>query len=221
MFEEIKSLKSKLRIKRDELNMKLGKRNMLFTEIEKKKELLKTWDFDIDIYSKVVALLQNVSEHVRLSIVAKLENIITEALQEIYADKLLKFIISFDNKQGGVTVKFKVYDDTTKQELNVLYAFGGGIKDIISTVLRVVVLEMDSVSRNSPIILDETGKGISAEYQGRFGKFLRVLSDRLNRQIILITHQQETIIPYANCVFKIGQREGKSYIETGGEFNVR
>ena len=214
MFEEIKSLKSRLRIRQDECNMKLGKRNMLLAELTKKKELISTCEVDIDVYTKVVALLQNVSEHVRLGIVSKLENIVTEALQEIYPDKLLKFIISFDSSKSGVSVKFKVYDDINKQELNVLYAFGGGIKDIISTVLRVVVLELDGSSKNSSIILDETGKGISSEYQERFGKFLRVLSDRLNRQIILITHQQETIIPYANQVFKISQREGKSYIET-------
>ena len=211
MFEQLELLQASIQAKKDKLNFQLGKRNSIQQDIVKKKEHIIELNTDTDVYSKVGVLLQNVSEFVRISIVSKLETIVTEALQEIYQDRNLKFIISFESKRNNVEVKFKVHDTILKQDLNVLYSLGGGIKDIISTVLRVMVLEMDSSNKNSSIILDETGKNISYEYQENFGKFLRVLSEKLGRQIILITHM-DTIIPYANKVLRIEQNGGKSSV---------
>ena len=211
MLVLIERKKNEVRILRDRLSYLSGIRNTLQEEkLQKEKQKEKAAHM-IDIYLKVTSLLQNASEKARNSIVSRIEKIVSEALREIIPEEKLSFKVVFENKRGTSEVKFKIFDENIKQELNVMHAFGGGIKDIISTVLRIVVLELDRTGNFGPIILDETCSQISVEYQENFGKFLRILSEKLGRQIILVTHE-ENIVSQANKIFQIEKIDGKSRI---------
>ena len=212
MLELINEKKRELLFVRDKLNYLLGTQNTLKEERKQKSESLEKAKHMIDVYSKVVLLLQGASENARHSIVSRIEKIVTEALHEIIPNENLSFKVIFESKRGASEVTFKLFDETIKQELNVMYSYGGGIKDIISTVLRIVVIELDRTKCEGPIILDETGKNVSVEYQENFGRFLRILSEKLGKQIILITHE-DNIVTQAHKVFQIAKKDGKSYIE--------
>lgn len=212
MLELIKQKQEQLRINRDRLNYILGTRNTLLEEKNQKDKNLVDLKHMVEVYGKVTLLLQGASESARQSIVSRIEKIVTEALREIMTKEKLSFKVIFESKRGASEVKFEIFDEVIKQELSLLHSFGGGIKDVVSTLLRVTVLELDRARSQGPIILDETNPHISAEYQENFGRFLRVLSEKLERQIILVTQRVE-LVSQAHKIFQIAKKDGKSFIE--------
>jgi len=62
-----------------------------------------------------------------------------------------------------------------------------------------------------PIILDEVGANISAEYQNNFAEFLRQFSEKNNRQIILISHIN-AVCEKAPLLVTIYKKGNESYI---------
>lgn len=141
-----------------------------------------------ELYNKATALLQHVSVFARQRVATVFEQMVTEALQTILETKTLQFKVYFTQKKSGTDVSFKLLDTTLQRELDIMKSFGGGVKDIVSTILRIMVLELHKPAIHGPIILDEVGRNVSKEYQENFGTFLQTLSQKLNRQIILITH---------------------------------
>jgi DNA repair exonuclease SbcCD ATPase subunit len=144
-----------------------------------------------DVFLKASTLLQLVSEKTRERSIEKIESIITQAIQEVYGDKALKFKIAFENKRGTVSVEFKLWDANLKQYLNLVRCEAGGIKNIISAILRLVVIDLYSPKIEGPVILDEIGVHISQEHRARFGKFLQQYSQLTGRQIILVSHLEK------------------------------
>lgn len=141
-----------------------------------------------ELYTKTSTLLQYVSVESRQQVATIFEQIVTDALQTILKNKTLQFKVYFIQKKTGTDVSFKLFDTVVQKELSIIHSFGGGVKDIVSTILRIMVLELHKPTIQGPIILDEVGKNISKEYQENFGTFLQALSKQLDRQIILITH---------------------------------
>lgn len=144
-----------------------------------------------DVFLKAATLLQLVSEKTRERSIEKVESIITQAIQEVYGDKALKFKITFENKRGAVSVEFKLWDANLKQYLNLVRCEAGGIKNIISAILRLIVIDLYHPKIEGPVVLDEIGVHISQEHRARFGKFLQQYSQLTGRQIILVSHLEK------------------------------
>lgn len=144
-----------------------------------------------DTFLKASTLLQLVSEKTRERSIEKIESIVTQAIQEVYGDKALKFKIAFENKRGTVSVEFKLWDENLKKFLNLVRCEAGGIKNIISAILRLVVIDLYHPKVEGPVILDEIGVHISQEHRARFGKFLQQYSELTGRQIILVSHLEK------------------------------
>lgn len=163
----------------------------------------------IDLYTKCVKVLQGIADGVRDSVLKKIEIIVSEALSDIYSQEFT-FIIKLETQKNGQILSFQL-KDKANFEYNILTSFGGGIKDIISTILRVIVVELHVPKITGPIILDETGRNISKEFQATFGKFLSLLSHKLGRQIILVSHQLD-VVEKADKVIIVSLENKKSVV---------
>lgn len=144
-----------------------------------------------DTFLKASVLLQLVSEKTRERSIGKIESIVTQAIQEVYGDKALRFKIEFENKRGAVSVEFKLWDDNLQKYLNIIRSEAGGIKNIIAAILRLVVIDLYYPKIEGPVVLDEIGVHISQEHRARFGKFLKQYSHLTGRQIILVSHLEK------------------------------
>lgn len=164
-----------------------------------------------DVFLKASTLLQLVSEKTRERSIEKIESIITQAIQEVYGDKALKFKIAFENKRGTVSVEFKLWDANLKQFLNLVRCEAGGIKNIIAAILRLVVIDLYHPKIEGPVILDEIGVHISQEHRARFGRFLQQYSQLTGRQIILVSHL-EKVNEYADKKIRLKRIETDSIV---------
>ena len=70
---------------------------------------------------------------------------------------------------------------------------------------------MQLMKVKGPLILDEPGKNISAQFISAFGKFLTEVSNTFDRQIVMITHNSK-LVEFANNIIEVYQTNGVSHI---------
>ena len=79
---------------------------------------------------------------------------------------------------------------------------GGGVADIVSLANFITMNMLNGNINTAPIILDEPTKFVSAGNADGVGRFIEMASKQFNKQIIMVTHAQETT-KYADKVLKV------------------
>jgi len=188
-FTQLKEFEERVLAADRKLQYTEGQRKIIEGQISFNKAKIIETEEQSDVFLKAATLLQQVSEKTREKSVTRIETIVTQAVQEVYGDKALQFKIIFDNRKGGaVTVDFRLWDSNLNQYMDLVHSEAGGIRNIIATILRLVVIDLCYPRIEGPVVLDEIGVHISEEYQERFGKFLQQYSQLTGRQIILVSH---------------------------------
>ena len=75
---------------------------------------------------------------------------------------------------------------------------GGGVNDIISLVLKIIFIYLKNSNRI--LILDESLKFLSRNYLEQASSFIRDISERMNLQIILVSHKPELEVGCDNLI---------------------
>lgn len=187
----VDELERKLTIAENKLRYLEGQKEVVSRQYADNISAIKEAELQSDVYFKAATLLQHVSQKTREQSIGKIESIVSQAIQEIYGNRSLRFKIVFEHKRSTVAVEFKLWDDELNQYLNLVRAEAGGIRSIVSTILRLVVIDLYYPRIEGPVILDEVGSQISEEYRARFGKFLQQYSQLSGRQIILVSHLEK------------------------------
>lgn len=146
---------------------------------------------DIDVWRQVQALLSKVSDFAREQLKQRVEETVTAALQTVFGDQY-EFKIILRQIGGQPAAEWQVssrYGETTI-ESSPEDANGGGVVDVISLALRLAVLELVRPAIGGPLVMDEPGKHVSAEYAPHVADFLRAYATRTGRQGFLVTHNR-------------------------------
>lgn len=121
----------------------------------------------------------------------RVEKLVTMAIKSVY-DRPLGFELIFERKRDKLECRpviheiqnnnKEIYEDPENE-------LGGGIIDICSFALRIVLWNMEKPKSRNVIILDEPGKNLG-DLIPLFGAMLREVSHGLKFQLIIITHDQ-------------------------------
>lgn len=176
------------------------------SDLEKQKKNLDVIKFDLENQKILIKALYSVSK----TQLDKIENLCTVALRDILQDNTIQFKIKMEETKRGIDTYF--YTVSSSGENDIMQSEAGGVKNILSVCLRLIFTEFCTPKIEGPIILDEVGANISAEYQNNFAEFLRQFSEKNNRQIILISHIQAAR-DKAPCLITIYKKENQSYIQ--------
>jgi len=87
---------------------------------------------------------------------------------------------------------------------------GLGAADIAAFALRCAAWSMDKRYRNT-LILDEPFKHLSANHHEKTGKMVKILSEKLGLQIIMISHSRKAA-EHADRVFEITMKNNVSKV---------
>ena len=139
--------------------------------------------------------------------VGAIEQLVTKALQGVFGDGY-SFVIESKMCRNKNEANFWVVIDGHKYSLD--GQLGGGVVDIVSFALRVVVWSIQSPDGARLFILDEPAKFVSKDKLPLFGQFLQELNTLLGIQFIIVTHEQE-LSSLGTSVVCISKREGVSY----------
>jgi ABC-type uncharacterized transport system ATPase component len=147
--------------------------------------------------------LQTVAKATQEKIRFRLEDIINLALTSVFGTKY-RFEIRFKMQRGQTEASLILWDGDN--ELDPMEANGGGLIELLCFVLRISLL---IISKNRRILmLDEPFRCVSDNILDTVYALLKKLSEELNIQIIMVTHQREQALEYANVIYEVKQNKG-------------
>jgi DNA repair exonuclease SbcCD ATPase subunit len=178
-----------LRQKRSRFDQKLGEARAIKRrqgELEKEVEAL---GLEVSNYDKALAIFHGLSSVVQEHFTQAIEDLISEGISSVFETNL-RFKITPDVKGGQSVLDFTISNDDGT-ETDILDARGGGLSALCGVLLRIVILRLMTDRIRQILILDEPLSHLSAAYVPAAGELLRRLSDELDIQIIMVTHQPE------------------------------
>ena len=139
--------------------------------------------------------LFQISANYREDICSLFTNLVTEALTSIF-EKEIKFEIKLYSYRNEPAVDITVTEEDL--EVDPQKSCGGGVNDIISLVLKIIFIYLKNSNRI--LILDESLKFLSRNYLEQASSFIRDISQRMNLQIILVSHKPELEVGCDNLI---------------------
>ncbi len=185
-----------------------GQLALLQAQRAETEEALKQVQENKDLWQKVSVLLTKVSDYARRQLVERIEETVTAALQTVLSDDSLRFEVEIREVAGKASAEWRVvsrYGDVEVSN-NPEDARGGGIVDIVSLALRLALLELSRPRPEGPVILDEPGKMVSAEYAENLAFFLKSYAQKTGRQFIVVTHNS-TLAKSGDVAYQVVKNE--------------
>lgn len=208
MFQEVKNLYQKLN---NDLHVKIGRRATLQQKLAGCDQRIQAAQSQAERLTKASVFLQTLNDATRQQIIGRISSIVTDALQKV-KDPNLEFRMKLSTERNQADVQFSIYNANTKQEYDILESCGGSIADIVSFPLRVsLLLKWDPVLSRI-LIMDENFKFVSVADREPLADFVKQITERLNLQVILVTHANE-LSGKAHKIFQVNQKQGVSSVE--------
>ncbi len=159
-------------------------------------------------YAYLEKLINDESE----KFIREVESLLTVALQAIFTDKNYECYIKTD-KESTASIHIKYHDEDGNLICpNIRKGVGGGIRTIVGFLLQVFfILQYDA---ERIVFVDEGFYAISEEYLPNFLDFVQQLIESKEFKILLITHDRDRILPFADKVYRID--DGRSVLIKGG-----
>jgi DNA repair exonuclease SbcCD ATPase subunit len=207
----LSDIKNQIQSLNNDLHIKLGKREALVSRLKICENRLAEIDAETTKLTKASLFLQTLSDTTRQQIIDKISAIVTDALQKV-KDTNLEFKMILSTERNQIDVKFVVVDKLTRQEYDILDSCGGTIADIVTFPLRIALLVKWDPVLSKVLIMDENFKFVSVADQEPLADFIRQISEKLNLQILLVTHSQ-VLSNKAHKIFGVIKNDGVSIVE--------
>jgi len=118
-----------------------------------------------------------------------IENVVTMAIQTVY-DHPYRFKLLYEEKRGAIYCTPLIVDGV--DEYQPKDSMGGGMLDIIGFALRITLWSMQNPRSDNVFLLDEPFR-FTGQLSAKAGLMLKKLSDKLNFQVLLVTHDDSLI----------------------------
>lgn len=211
MREQLTQIQSRL----DDFKLKLVKEDTrkegYELQLDEKIEGCTKLERNNKVLVDVLGLLEQCNITARDFVKVEVEQLVTQGLRSIFENPTIQFNIDFVTKRNQVEAEFTLSreEEGACIQGDILSTYGGGVVDVISISLRIIIMQLMKIK--GPLVLDEPGKYISAQFIGAFGKFLTEVSNTFDRQMIMITHNDK-LTEFADNIIKVYQVGGVSHI---------
>lgn len=143
------------------------------------------------------AFLRVVSDYSRRKSIGRIEDTVTAALLQIFAPRKIQLKIEFDTKSSRVNANVYLTGDGGELE-DVMDGRGGGVRDIVSVLLRVMFKKMVHPPLGGPIVLDESLRFLNSidnenGYVIKAYQFLKSVSKKFDQQMIMVTSADSVV----------------------------
>lgn len=185
----LQAAKASVSTARQKLAAKIGQRDLLIADRDQAQLRSLEAANKLGQYDLVQILLQKTSDYARQQAKGRIEDIVTQLLLVVFPGNEFAFEIALDVKGAQPVAEYWLTRNGVRTQLKPPdYDNGGGYVDVITLGLRLGIAELEAIE--GPLLMDEVGKHISAEYSANVAYFLKQYSEQLGRQIILITHNE-------------------------------
>jgi len=202
---------------RSKYNKAVGQKEMLEKQRDDTDTALQQAKQDVSLWRDVQTLFSKVSEFARAQLKTRIEETVSAALQAVFERDDIRFEIEIRTSDGQPAASWQVvsmYGDTSVAG-DPESSRGGGVSDVVSLALRLALLELSRPRVEGPILLDEVGKHISAQYAPNVAQFLKQYAQKTGRQILLVTHMG-ALAEAADVSYRVSQENGASEVTRYG-----
>lgn len=191
------------------LNRQKGIKESLEQRLSDNECKIKKYNKAIKNLEDAAIILKIVAQQTQEELQYRISEIVTLALNSVFEDDWT-FNIDFVFKRGKTEAE--IYIEKNGEKYNPMDDMGGGIVDVVSFALRIMAWTLQTPQSNNTIVLDEPFRFLSKDMQVKAGVMLKELSDKLNLQFIIVTHE-ESLIECADRIFTVTQKNGKSEVK--------
>jgi len=192
---------------RKKYDQMIGEHNLLQKQLEILQASLSAEENTLDIAQKARAIIQTVAEQTQKQIEYHISNLVSLALASVFPDPY-EFKIQFVQRRNRTEADLIfIKDDNEGTPIDVS---GGGPLDVASFALRASVWSINP-TRNV-LILDEPFGFVSRDLQYKCSEMVKMISEKLNIQIIMVSHIPE-LIDKADRVFTVTNEKGVSILK--------
>jgi len=168
------------------LEQSIGIRKSILSQLDFKKALKnKLEQFKVD-YEIAQVFIQRVAKDTQQNLKFHIEDIVQLAIDSCFPGEYV-FQVNFEIKRGQTEASLVFMKNGIP--VDPVDASGGGVVDLAAFALRIAVWSLGKTDR--VIILDEPFRFLSRNLHHSAGEILKKLSEKLELQIIMVTHNQE------------------------------
>ena len=175
-----------------------AKIDSLYDTVEDLYEKLEETRTYQELILKVRAFFQNIAEEVQQEVAETICTITTSALFAVFPDDPYECKIRFKIKRN--IIEAELYFERDGEEFHPVDDSGGGVIDVAAFAARVAFIFLSGAKKL--LIADEPFKFVSKDYLPKIPEMLRMLSEKLNMQFIIVSHIHE-IIEGADNVIRV------------------
>ena len=174
-----------LRIKYNQLQ---GRQAQIQHELTNASEKRITSKRDRVNHDIALAIAREVGLKTQQELEFQISEIVTLALAAIPFKEPYSMGVEFVERRGKIECDLTFVRDG--YEMDPLDSTGGGACDIAAFALRVASWSMQRPRTRAVLLLDEPFKNLSADLMPYAGEMMKEMSEKLNLQIIMVTHEE-------------------------------
>jgi DNA repair exonuclease SbcCD ATPase subunit len=195
---------------------------LLKKDLDAKLEAILSKKDNVETLVKARWVLTEVATMTQKRFKEKVETLVTMAIRSVF-DRPFQFFLEFERKRNKMECRPEI-KELVKGKLRTFDPeedMGGGIIDIISFALRVVLWSLEIPRSRNVICLDEPMKNLG-KLVTLAGQVLKEISHKLDFQLIVVTHEDE-LIEIADRAYHVSHDGDRSHIELakGDPINVK
>lgn len=202
IMQTIKQLRSKL-------DQKKGQIDLLTKSITTKNEKLKNLDKKLGCSEKAKLIIQHVAQQTQKELQFYITDIVSLALAAVFPNPY-RFELEFVQKNNKTAADF--YFERDGERYIPGANTGYGPVDVAAFALRTSLWSLVKPRIRNTIILDEPFRFLSEDFQESATEMMRMLSQKLNLQIIMVSHEKG-LIEGADKTFRTRLRKGVTLIK--------
>lgn len=186
-----------------------AKRELLKLRLQELEELSKAVETRITNLKDARDVVTFVSFKCQKEIKSVLEFLVTKALQSVFG-KEYSFELELEIKRNKQEATPYIVKDGKKRSIK--DENGGGVVDLISFCMRIIIWSLQSPRTSRTIILDEPLKFLDKNHLLLAGDMIKEMSKTLGIQFIIVSHE-DGVISAADRAFMVEQSDGISRIK--------
>jgi len=194
-----------------QLNKDRSEKDFLERSLKANEEELTRLQFRLSHADKAQIIFQAVAKKTQSNLEIHFSDLVTLALRSVFEEPL-EFTMTVVPRRNKTEVDLFLRDGGDGED-DPMDCSGGGALDIASFALRVAFWSLRK--NRHTLILDEPFKFVSPDLQHKVSDMVRLLSDKLKLQIIMVSHADE--INYsADKTFVVSKVNGISTVQESG-----
>ena len=134
-------------------------------------------------------IVQSVAEDIQQRAHQRIASLVSRCLHTVFGPDSYDFVIRFVKSRGKTEARLSLVRG--ELEVEPTEASGGGVVDVVGLGLRIACLMLHRPARRKLLCLDEPLRHLSANYRPAARELIEALSEELEIQFLIVTHDEE------------------------------